>query len=103
MRGHFRVLLCLSFFAIEAHAQIYPVQGSATLTPPYALRLSDYTTSTGERLVLNALLADAAKAELHVRFRLSIVGQNVRLETKPEYIGTPITLQGGVPLRLTNV
>ena len=53
--------------------------------------------------MLNALLADVTKAELHVRLKLSIVGQNVRLETKPEYIGTPITLQGGVPMRLTNI
>jgi TANFOR domain-containing protein len=79
------------------------VQGSASLIPPYALRLSDYATSTSDRMVMNVLLADVTKAELHVRFRISIVGQNVKLETKPEYIGSPITIQGGIPLRLTNI
>lgn len=94
---------CCLLFLTTANAQVYPVQGTAALIPPYALRLSDYTTSATDRFVLNALLADVTKAELHVRFRISIVGQNVKLETKPEYIGSPITLQGGIPLRLTNV
>ena len=92
--------LLLSF---SSYAQVYPVQGTATLIPPYALRLSDYTTSTADGFVLNVLLADVSKADLHVRFRVSIVGQNVKLETKPEYIGSMITMQGGVPLRLTNM
>jgi len=93
---------CL-LFSFLSNAQVYPVQGTATLIPPYALRLSDYTTSTADRFVLNVLLADVSKADLHVRFRISITGQNVKLETKPEYIGSMITMQGGVPLRLTNM
>lgn len=96
-------IVILSLSILSSDAQVYPVQGSATLIPPYALRLSDYATSISERLVVNTLLADVTKAELHVRFKVSIVGQNVKLETKPEYIGTPITLQGGIPLRLTNI
>lgn len=103
MAHHVRILFFLFLFANCTFAQVYPVQGSATLVPPYALRLSDYATSTSERIVLNTLLADITKAELHVRLKISITGQNVKLETKPEYIGSPITLQGGVPLRLTNV
>src|SRR5260221_3497802 len=97
---------CLLFFIClpnEARSQVYPVQGTATLIPPYALRLSDYATSTSDRLVLNALLADVTKPELHVRFKIRIEGQNVKLETKPEYIGSAITLMGGVPLRLSNI
>src|SRR2546423_9487364 len=91
------------FLIKELKAQVYPVQGTATLIPPYALRLSDYQTSASERMVMNVLLADVTKAELHVRFRISIVGQNVKLETKPEYIGSPVALEGGVPLRLSNI
>src|SRR5258708_21198604 len=100
------IAYCLLFFIglpNEASSQVYPVQGTATLIPPYALRLSDYATSTTERLVLNALLADVTKPELHVRFKIRIEGQNVKLETKPEYIGTAVTLMGGVPLRLSNI
>jgi TANFOR domain-containing protein len=100
---NFFVVACLLSCLIKVHAQVYPVQGSASLIPPYALRLSDYATSTSDRMVMNVLLADVTKAELHVRFRISIVGQNVKLETKPEYIGSSITMQGGIPLRLTNI
>lgn len=98
----FLLFLILGSIA-EMTAQVYPVQGTAALIPPYALRLSDYATSVNERFVVNTLLADVTKAELHVRFKISIVGQNVKLETKPEYIGSPIILQGGIPLRLTNI
>ncbi len=98
-----KFLILFSFLVCELRAQVYPVQGSATLIPPYSLRLSDYATAIFDRLVLNALLADVSKAEVRVRFRISIQGQNVKLETKPEYIGTPIALQGGIPLRLTNI
>ena len=41
--------------------------------------------------------------ELRVRLRLKIVSQNITLETKPEYIGREILLEGGVPLRLTGL
>jgi TANFOR domain-containing protein len=96
--------LLFFFFVIQsATAQVYPVQGNTTLLPPYTLRLSDYATSTSERMITNVLLTDVTKAELPVRFRLVITGQNVKIETKPEYLGTSITLQGGVPLRLSNI
>ncbi len=103
MTKFYFLLLAMLFCFQQAAAQHYPVQGSATLIPPYALRLSDYATATTDRLVVNLLLADVTKAELPVRFRLTITGQNSKLETKPEYIGTAITLQGGIPLRLTTL
>jgi hypothetical protein len=34
---------------------------------------------------------------------MKIEGQNVKLETKPEYIGREIILQGGIPLRLSGI
>ena len=99
-KGHFRncllVAACFLFLSFSCYGQVDPVQGTAGLIPPYALRLSDYTTSSSERFALNILLADLTKADLHVRFRISITGQNVKLETKPEYIGSMITMQGGV-------
>ncbi|GHN00524.1 hypothetical protein WSM22_20130 [Cytophagales bacterium WSM2-2] len=67
------------------------------------MRLSDLTTSTSERLVLNLLLSDVTHTDLHIRLRLRIESQNIKLETPPEYFGSPITLQGGTPLRLSNL
>lgn len=85
---------------MKAEAQVYPVNGNAVLIPPYSVYLSDYTSRTTDRLVLNVVLNDVARPELRVRLRMRIEGQNIKLETKPEYIGSEIILQGGVPLRL---
>lgn len=81
-------------------AQVYPVQATVQLTPPYSLYLADYVESGTERLALNIFLADIARPSLDVRFRLRIVGQGVTIETKPEYRPAPISIQGGVPMRL---
>ncbi|WP_079685666.1 fibronectin type III domain-containing protein [Ohtaekwangia koreensis] len=81
-------------------AQVYPVQATVQLTPPYSLYLSDYVESGTERLALNIFLADIARPQLDVRFRLRIVGQGVTIETKPEYRPAPISIQGGVSQRL---
>ncbi len=87
--------------SLNAHAQVYPVNGNAALIPPYSVYLSDYTSRATERLVLNVVLNDVTRPELRVRLRMKIEGQNVKLETKQEYIGSEIILQGGVPLRLS--
>jgi TANFOR domain-containing protein len=79
------------------------VQGNAALIPPFSLKLSDYANFVTNRLVVNVLLNDVTKPDLKVRLRIRIEGQNVKLETKPEYFGTALTLQGGVPLQLTNI
>jgi hypothetical protein len=86
-----------------AHAQVFPVQGSAALIPPYSVKLGEYSTATTDRLVLNVLMNDITRPELRVRFRLRIEGQRAKIETKPEYIGTAISLAGGIPQRLTNI
>lgn len=98
-----RVIL---FFAVvlitgRTQAQVYPVQGNGVLIPPYSVYLSDYTSGVSDRLILNLVLNDITRPELQVRLRTKIIGQNVTLETKPEYIGKELVLQGGIPLRIT--
>ncbi len=53
-----------------------------------------------ERLVLNVFLADVARPQLDVRFRLKIIGQGITLETREGYMPPPVSIQGGMPLRL---
>jgi hypothetical protein len=89
-----------SVLTIVVQAQVYPVSGTATLIPPYSVYLSDYTSGTSERLMFNIILTDVTRPEQRVRLRIRIEGQNAKLETKPEYIGPELLLQGGVPLRL---
>ncbi|RAV97627.1 fibronectin type III domain-containing protein [Pseudochryseolinea flava] len=96
-------LFILLFFLLaqrQVVAQVYPVQGNAVLIPPYSVYISDYTSRTTDRLILNVALKDITRPELRVRLRIRIESQNVRIETKPEYIGSELILQGGIPLRL---
>jgi hypothetical protein len=103
MRSIYKLVIpfLLLVSAITANAQVYPVNGTSVLIPPHSVYLSDYTSGTTDRLVLNVVLNDVTRPELRVRLRMKIEGQNVKLETKPEYIGHEIVLQGGVPLRLS--
>lgn len=100
MYKRFLISTLLLIGAFTVKAQIYPVQATTQLMPPYSLYLSDYVSPGSERLALNIFLGDVTRPELNVRLRLKIVGQSVTIETKPEYVGPRLTLQGGVPLRL---
>ena len=98
-----RCVIVAFFFLLQVTpsvAQVYPVQATLQLTPPYSLYLNDYVASGTERLALNVFLADVARPELSVRFRLKIIGQGITIETKAGYIPPPVSIQGGVPLRL---
>jgi hypothetical protein len=96
--GAFGIFFLLGLSSVLA--QVYPVHGTGVLIPPHSVYLSDYTSRATDRLALTLSLNDLSRPELRVRLRLRIEGQNVRIETKPEYIGSEIILQGGVPLRL---
>jgi len=85
---------------LQGIAQVFPVQATTQLRPPYSLFLSDYAAPGSERLALNVFLVDAGRPELNVRFRLRIEGQGIRIETKPEFLPPPTSLTGGVPLQL---
>ena len=102
LKSVLRVLL-LTFISLCTNAQVYPIQGSAALMPPFSVKLPEYSSSVTDRIVVNVLLNDFTRPELKVRFRLRIESQSIKLETKGEYIGNPISLIGGSPLRLTNV
>ncbi|MBT1688701.1 fibronectin type III domain-containing protein [Dawidia soli] len=100
MRRIVILILVIAASLFRAQAQTYPVQATTQLMPPYSLYLADYVSAGSERIALNLYLADIARPTLDVRFRLRIVGQGVTLETKAEYIPAPVSVQGGVPLRL---
>jgi hypothetical protein len=67
-------------------AQVYPVQVTTQLTPPYSLFLSDYVSPGSERLAVHILLRELSRPELNVRLRLKIIGQGITIETKPEFL-----------------
>ncbi|MDO6490969.1 MULTISPECIES: hypothetical protein [unclassified Cellulophaga] len=100
-------LICFFFTVVSVqftHSQLFPVQVSPQLTPPYSLKLSDYSTSTTEKILVNLLLTDVNEADLQVRLRFSISGNSVNIQSK-DFVqnAAPIQLTGGIPLRLSNL
>ncbi|MEQ8926948.1 MAG: hypothetical protein RLO81_14100, partial [Fulvivirga sp.] len=94
-------LVVLTFGALSATAQNFPVQANLSITPPYSVYLQDYISPGVDKLNLNILPTDFTISELRVKLRISIEGQNVTLRTKSSFQPTPLFINGGVPLRLT--
>ncbi|MDC1162103.1 fibronectin type III domain-containing protein [Tenacibaculum sp.] len=100
-----RAILVFSiFFSTIIHAQTYPVQVNPQLVPPYSLKLSDYATTTSEKLYVNVLLTDVNEIGRRIRLKMFIEGQGISIATQDIIRGdTPIFVDGGVNLRLSNV
>jgi len=89
---------------VTASAQIYPVQATPQIVPPYSFKLSDYTTTTQEKLFLNLLLTDAQESGRQVRLKLFVEGPGINFQSTDFVSGAlPIVLNGGINLRLTNL
>ena len=63
---------CLLLCCQLSNAQIYPVQVTPQMVPPYSFKLSDYTTTTQEKLFVNLLLTDAQESGRQVRLQLFV-------------------------------
>lgn len=101
----FKVLLVVGMLLpLLVMAQL-PVQVNGNLFPPYSVKLSDYATANSDRLVFNLLLRDVNEFNRQVTLKLSIEGNNgFSARSTDVIIGeNPITLNGGVPKRLTNI
>lgn len=101
MRNSISFIAILFFIGFElAPGQVYPVQSSIQLVPPYSLKLNDYITSGEDRIVVNLLLSDLQQSKLDVYPVFTISGSNIRLSTNIEQSVPPITLYSGIPTRL---
>jgi len=97
------IAYCL-LYTVWTTAQIYPVQATPQMVPPYSFKLSDYTTTTQEKLVLNLLLTDAQESGRQVRLKLFVEGPGISFQSTDFVNGAlPIVLDGGVNRRLTNL
>lgn len=95
---------CLLLCCQLVNAQVYPVQVTPQLIPPYSLKLSDYQTTSSEKLFVNILLTDTQDSGRQVRLKMYIEGQGFNIQTLDFVAGaTPIFLDGGVNLRLSNL
>src|SRR5690606_21527928 len=82
-----------------------PVQVSPNMVPPYSMKLSDYNMATYEKIMVNLLLTDVTELNRQVGIRMYIEnGRNIAIQSAPVVSGAmPIYLDGGVPVRLTNL
>lgn len=99
----------LNFFLLLAVTQVcgqlYPVNVNMKMVPPYSVRLSEYTTSIRERMYVDLSLFDVNDLNRKVRLKLIIKRNNQVLCASRDFVaGAPdITLDGGLPLTLTNL
>jgi len=89
------VFLCLlSPFA--SLAQVFPVQASVQITPPYSPYLSDYTSPGTQKMLIQMRANDVTINDFPVRLKLTIEGVGITIRTKPSFIPPqPLTLTGG--------
>ncbi len=104
-KAKYYFLLSILLIAIRGYAQLFPVNVTPQLIPPYSLKLSEYSTSITEKLVLNLLLIDINEFNQPVNLKLYIENNaGVSIQSADVVIGSnPIFLDGGVPLRLSNL
>ena len=94
------LFLCCALAAGRLLAQ-YPVQVMPQLTPPYSLQLNDYYNSTVPKLAVLLTDRDLTRPSLNVRLKMTISGQSATVTTIDNAYYPPMTLDAGVPLRVT--
>ena len=93
----------LLFGISDAYSQTtYPVQTNVYLAPPYSNFLSDYYSTSKEKLVVTLLSRDQQKPTLDVRLRVTVTAVNgLKIQSREEINYPTITLDAGIPFRLT--
>ena len=94
------MVLVIALLALDqqGQAQNRPVTSTLQITPPYSVYLADYARPGSEQMQLYLLLRDLTEPAYDVRLRLTIEGSGIRLQTDPNFLPPPITLEGGSPL-----
>jgi len=99
INNHWKLLIALMIVHCSLNtikAQTFPVICRTELQAPYSLYLPDYTQVGSTRLAVNLLLQDNSVSNYAVRLRLVIEGNNLTIQTKPDYRPAPVFLNGGV-------
>lgn len=95
------IAILLFTFCKVSWSQVYPVQLSAQLIPPYSGYLPDYADPSSEKLKLILQFNDFTTPQYNIRLKIEIKGNGFTLVTKQLYNPPPISLQSGVPLLLS--
>lgn len=92
-----RFLIIISFIigSVSAGAQVFPVQVSTQLMPPFTPYLSDYTAPGAQKFMVQIRVIDPTLTDYTCKLRITIEGVNVTIRTKQTFVSQPITLEGG--------
>lgn len=101
--GYLCLLLLLLLPVKDIQAQTWPTQVNTIITPPYSPFTGDYVNMPG-KMIVNLLLRDVRASNVKVKLRITIEGQGtgIRLTTNPQANTPVLTMDGGVPLRLSD-
>jgi hypothetical protein len=89
------LLLLLLLLGLSGYSQNYPITVSASLAPPYSLRLSDYGAVGSQRLVVTVQVHDLGVVNLPVKLRLRMETSGITIETPVSLAVPPVYLNGG--------
>lgn len=110
MKGKIKILLRRFFLLIftfcifhSAFSQVFPVQLSTQLIPPYSSYLSDYGDPTNEKLKCILVLQDFSVTHRDVKLEITITGNGYTIKTKSSFVPSPITLLPGTPQLITSI
>ncbi|MCU0391367.1 MAG: hypothetical protein MUE81_09640, partial [Thermoflexibacter sp.] len=110
MKKYFYKIIALSLFlnviSIWASSEVsaqqrFPVTANTIVGRPYSIYLSDYFDATAEKLQVRLLFNDFGEPNVDVRLRITIESTGLRLQTRPDALGQPITITPGVPVTLS--
>lgn len=95
-RIKFCIVLCLLIY--KADAQIFPVQVTPQLVPPYSVYLSDYATPGNEKLRVIILQRDLSQSAYQLRLVMVVsLNGKVIMRTSRAFNPLPINVSPGIP------
>lgn len=97
------VLMSIAASATAFAQNSYPVHVTVQVLPPYGVYLTDYYGGTRDRLIITLLNRDQGQDVLQVKLRVNVKnGNSLTIRSRDELYYPVITLERGIPLRLTS-
>jgi hypothetical protein len=92
------LVLMLTGMSFGVHAQVYPVQSTPQLVPPYSVYMSDYATPGNERLRVILVQRDLTQPSYQLRLVMSVeLNGKIIMRTSRAYNPPPLSLNPGIP------
>ena len=94
----FLLLLCMGR---NGYAQIYPVQLTTQLAPPFSGYIGDYSTPGNQNLKLLVLFSDFTKPTYSIKLKMKISGQGITIQSKSYFYSQAFSVQPGIPFEIS--